>query len=136
MSECVVNNNDIENKEKSSGDDIKDLLSNDLKSHDIKKLYSINEDKIGELLGECTSSHENDDVASSLIRLEKMLPKNSSCVMNKCILVNNDVEIQTIDLTPVDTDFECPGIVFIAYRPPWWLNFDPITRKRLDTHEE
>jgi hypothetical protein len=131
MSEYVVNINDIENEEISSGDDTKDLLSNDLKSHDTKKLYSINDDKIGELLGECTSSDENDDVASGLIRLEKMLPKNSSCVMNKCILVNNDV-----DLTPVDTNSEHPGIVFIAYRPPWWLDFDPITQKRLDTHED
>jgi hypothetical protein len=136
MSECVVNSNDVDSKELNKGDNSKDDIKNDLKSSDIKKIYSINDNKIGELLGECSSSHGNNVIANGLIRLEKMLPKDSSCLMKKCIVVDNNVDIQTLNLSSENTDSGYPGSVFVAFRPPWWLDLDPITHKRLDTHED
>mmetsp|Transcript_16425 Transcript_16425/g.15744 ORF Transcript_16425/g.15744 Transcript_16425/m.15744 type:complete len:439 (+) Transcript_16425:224-1540(+) len=136
MSNCVVNSTDLDSKELNNGDNAKDNIKNDIKSSDIKKIYSINDSKIVELLGECSSSHGNSVIANGLIRLEKILPKDSSCIMNKCILVDNNVDIKTLDLASENTDSGYTGGVFVAFRPPWWLDLDPITHKRLDTHED
>lgn len=137
-------NNDKNNITKKEDNNDENDTNKELKSEKNKNIYVSNEGVLIEV-GECTSSHENNKLSSGLIRLEKVLPKDPSGRINKCIIIDNIVDSQSIS-TDTDLISENPGLsgnpgsdpesVFVPFRPPWWLDFDPITHKRLDTHED
>ena len=84
-----------------------------------------------EAAGEIVSGHSTSDIFCALVRLEKFLPKNPADEISACQMIEDEspVSISEENLNQVVNTAS-----FVPIRPPFWLDIDPITRHRIDTH--
>lgn len=84
-----------------------------------------------ESAGEIVSGHSTSDIFCALVRLDKFLPKNPSDEISACHVIDDELPAGSAgEVLRKNT----PAVSFVPIRPPFWLELDPITGHRIDTH--
>ena len=84
-----------------------------------------------EAAGEIISEHSTSEIFCALVRLEKFLPKNPADEISACRVIDDE---SPVSIAEEDRKQGVPTASFVPIRPPFWLDIDPITRHRIDTH--
>ena len=84
-----------------------------------------------EATGEIISEHSTSDIFCALVRLEKFLPKNPTDEISLCHMIHDD---SPVSIAEEDLKQGVNTASFVPIRPPFWLDIDPITLHRIDTH--
>ena len=93
-------------------------------------------------VGEIIGISPDGNVCCALVRLENVLPQNTSEKLPRfdCSLSQEAISNLNHSVAAVSTE-ACATLASSAYssvcpiRPPFWIERDPITHHRLDTHE-
>lgn len=88
-------------------------------------------------IGDIISSSINGDICCALVRLENVLPRTVGEILPefgvKMTDKGNDIESDNADDASLVDTIMIPAV---PIRPPYWVEKDPITHHRIDTHAD
>ena len=108
-------------------------------------------------IGEIVTSYENCNIFTALVRISDVLPKDTTTPLPEIVCMydnneNDDDDNNDNNVTNDENDVEnivhniknsnkCTSSVsrivkVVPFRPVWWVDRDPLTNKRIDTHDE
>ena len=86
-------------------------------------------------VGDIIAGSAEGSVCCALVRLENVLPKNSdenlSVFNGSFIHRNSDIRESNLSDSPTALT---STVSLVPIRPPFWVDIDPITNNRIDTH--
>lgn len=93
---------------------------------------TIADSRVGEILSMCSGG----DVCCALVRLEKVLPKEPSEKLPAFeSTLSTKAHTNDVDAVLEGAEHVSPAThSLVPIRPPFWVEKDPITHQRIDTH--